>query len=157
MNLLPVNLLIAIAWASVSGDFSGANMFLGFVAGYFALWAFGEMFGDSLYHKKMRATLWLALAFLWDLLASCVQVAGAVLFQHHRGRNRFVRLPLTVQSDTGIMLLANLISLTPGTLTVDVSPDRSSLLIHAMFADDPQALIDSIKNGVERRILEVLP
>jgi multicomponent Na+:H+ antiporter subunit E len=64
---------------------------------------------------------------------------------------------MTVQSDAAIMLLANLISLTPGTLSVDVSPDRRSLLIHAMFADDEQAVIDSIKTGVERRILELLP
>jgi multicomponent Na+:H+ antiporter subunit E len=157
MSLLPVNLLIAIAWGSVSGDFSGGNMLLGFVAGYFALWAFGEMFGDSVYHQKMRASAMLALTFMWDLLVSCVQVALAVLLQHHRGRNRFVRVPLSVQSDTGIMLPANLITLTPGTLTVDVPPDRSSLLIHAMFADDPQAVIDGIKNGVERRIMELLP
>jgi multicomponent Na+:H+ antiporter subunit E len=157
MSLLPVNLLIAIAWASVSGDFSGVNMFLGFVAGYFALWFFGELYGDSVYHRKMRASIMLALTFAWDLLVSCVQVFMAVLFQHHRGRNRFVSVPLTVQSDAGIMLLANLITLTPGTLTVDVPPDRSHLLIHAMFADDPQDVIDGIKNGVERRVMELLP
>lgn len=155
MSLLPVNLLIAIAWASVSGDFSGTNMFLGFVAGYFALWLFGELYGGSVYHRKMRAAIMLALTFAWDLTVSCVQVFLAVLFQHHRGRNRFIRLPLTVQSDAGIMLLANLITLTPGTLTVDVPSDRSSLLIHAMFADDPKEVVDSIKNGVERRVMEL--
>ena len=155
MSLLPVNLLIAIAWASVSGDFSGGNMFLGFVAGYFALWLFGELYGGSAYHRKMRAAVMLALTFAWDLLVSCVQVFLAVLFQHHRGRNRFIRVPLSVQSDAGIMLLANLITLTPGTLTVDVPPDRSSLLIHAMFADDPKAVVDGIKQGVEKRVMEL--
>lgn len=157
MSLFPINLLIALSWAAVSGDFSGANLLLGFVAGYFALWAFSELYGGPRYHHKMRAVATLLLAFLWDLLTSCVQVAGAVLFQHHRGRNRFVAVPLSVQSDAGIMLLANLISLTPGTLSVDVGPDRQTLLIHAMFADDPQALIDSIKTGVERRVMELLP
>lgn len=157
MSLFPINLLIAIAWGSVAGDFSGANLLLGFVAGYFALWAFSELYGGPQYHRKMRAIANLFFGFIWDLLVSCVQVAGAVLFQHHRGRNRFVAVPLTVTSDAGIMLLANLISLTPGTLSVDVRPDRQSLLIHAMFADDPAALVDSIKTGVERRVLELLP
>ena len=157
MSLFPVNLLIAIAWAFVSGDTSGANLFLGFVAGYFAIWAFSEIYGGPDYHRKMSAVANLFFGFLWDLTVSCWQVAMAVLFQHHRGRNRFIRLPLSVQSDTGIMLLANLITLTPGTLSVDVPEDRKSLLIHAMFADDPDAVVDSIKTGVERRVMELLP
>ena len=157
MSLFPVNLLIAIAWASVSGDFSGASLFMGFVAGYFALWAFSEIYGGPSYHRQMRAVANLFFGFLWDLTVSCWQVAMAVLFRHHRGRNRFIRLPLSVQSEAGIMLLANLITLTPGTLSVDVAPDRQSLLIHAMFADDPQAVVDAIKTGVERRVMEVMP
>lgn len=157
MTLLPVNLLIALAWAAVSGDFSGPNVLLGFVAGFFALWAFAGLYDGTEYFRKMRAGFVLIIAFMWDLLTSCVQVAGAVLFMHHVGRNRFVVMPLSVTSETGIMLLANLISLTPGTLSVDVTPDRKHLRIHAMFAEDPQAVIDSIKGGVERRVMELLP
>lgn len=157
MSLFPVNLLIAIAWASVSGDFSGLNLLIGFVAGYFALWAFAELYGGTLYQRKMRAVANLFFGFVWDLTVSCWTVAKAVVLQNHIGKNRFISLPMTVQSDAAIMLLANLISLTPGTLSVDVSPDRRQLLIHAMFADDEQAVIDSIKTGVERRILELLP
>ena len=53
-------------------------------------------------------------------------------------------------------MLANLITLTPGTLTLDVAPDRKSLYVHAMFVDDPEQIRAEIKNGMERRLLEVM-
>jgi multicomponent Na+:H+ antiporter subunit E len=156
MALLPVNLLIALAWATVSGVFSAANLFVGFVAGFLSLAAFSEFYGDARYHRRVFATLGLALYFLWDLISSTWTVALAVLFRHHLGRSRFVEMPLDVQSDFGIMLTANLISLTPGTLSVDVGEDRKSLLIHAMFADDPEDVVAGLKHGLERRVIEVV-
>jgi multicomponent Na+:H+ antiporter subunit E len=156
MALLPVNLLIAFAWATVSGQYSAANLVLGFVAGFIALGAFSEVYTDNRYHRRTYAVFGLALYFVWDLLVSTWQVATAVIFRHHMGRSRFVSMPLDVESDFGIMLTANLISLTPGTLSVDVAEDRKSLLIHAMFADDPDDLVAGIKHGLERRIIEVV-
>ena len=71
-------------------------------------------------------------------------------------RPAIIALPLEVQKEGEIMLLANLISLTPGTLSVDVSTDRSTLYIHAMDVDDPDALRQEIRDGFERRILDVM-
>ena len=156
MALLPVNLLIAIAWAAVSGEFSAVTLFVGFLAGFVSLAAFSEFYGGARYHRRTLATLGLILYFLWDLTKSTWQVAMAVLFRHHVGRSRFVEMPLDVDSDFGIMLTANLISLTPGTLSVDVGENRRSLLIHAMFADDPEDVVAGLKDGIERRVIEVL-
>jgi multicomponent Na+:H+ antiporter subunit E len=64
-------------------------------------------------------------------------------------------MPLDVQSDLEILLVTNLISLTPGTLSLDVTPDRKTLIVHAMFADDPEALVKELKNGMERMVKEV--
>jgi multicomponent Na+:H+ antiporter subunit E len=156
MPLLPVNLLIAVAWATVSGVYSAANLLVGFVAGFISLAAFSEFYGDARYHRRVMAAFGLALYFIWDLTQSTWQVAMAVLFRHHVGRSRFVEMPLDVESDFGIMLTANLISLTPGTLSVDVEDDRSALLIHAMFADDPDDVVAGLKHGIERRVIEVV-
>jgi multicomponent Na+:H+ antiporter subunit E len=65
-------------------------------------------------------------------------------------------MPLDAKEDLEIMLTGNLITLTPGTLTVDVDPDRQFLLIHAMFVDDPNETIADLKNGMERKVLEAL-
>jgi multicomponent Na+:H+ antiporter subunit E len=73
--------------------------------------------------------------FLWDLMVSSVQVARAVLSPRDITHPRFVEVPLPEGlSDLEITLVGNHITLTPGTLTVDVSPDRRRLLIHALLA-----------------------
>jgi len=67
-----------------------------------------------------------------------------------------VAVPLDARSDMEITLLANLITLTPGTLSLDVSDDRSVLYVHGMFVEDAQLMREQIKNGFERRVLELL-
>jgi multicomponent Na+:H+ antiporter subunit E len=67
-----------------------------------------------------------------------------------------IAIPLAAKTDLEITLLANLVSLTPGTLSLDVSDDKSVLYIHAMFVDDPDELRHEIKAGFERRVIEVL-
>ncbi|MEM9787739.1 MAG: Na+/H+ antiporter subunit E, partial [Pseudomonadota bacterium] len=66
-----------------------------------------------------------------------------------------LEMPLDVKSDIEILLVTNLISLTPGTLSLDVTPDRKTLIVHAMFADDPDEVIASLKSGMERLVKEV--
>lgn len=67
-----------------------------------------------------------------------------------------VKVPLDAKSDIEITLLANLISLTPGTLSLDVSNDRKVLYVHAMYISDKEKFINDIKQGFERRLLEIL-
>ncbi len=66
-----------------------------------------------------------------------------------------IMVPLEVKSDIAITVLANMISLTPGTLSIDVSNDKKVLFVHAMYIKDREKFIKSIKEGFERRILEV--
>jgi multicomponent Na+:H+ antiporter subunit E len=157
MILLPTNLLIAFAWAFVSGSFDGTNLLLGFAAGYLALHLFSEAFGGPAYHARMKSWARVWGWFAYDLVMSTWQVAVAVVTMNHRGRSRFVEVPLDVQSDLGIIMVANLITLTPGTLSVDVSADRRTLLVHGLIVDDPEALIADIKSGLEKRVMEVSP
>jgi multicomponent Na+:H+ antiporter subunit E len=67
-----------------------------------------------------------------------------------------VRVPLDVKTDFEITLLANLISLTPGTLSLDVSEDRKVLYVHTMYVGDKDKFIEGIKSGFERRLLKLL-
>ncbi|WP_316015410.1 Na+/H+ antiporter subunit E [Roseobacter sp. HKCCA0434] len=95
--------------------------------------------------------------FLYDLWRSSIEVAWDVLTPTDRSRPKMILLPLDAKTDAEIMATANLISLTPGTLTIDVSEDRKFLLIHAMFgAIDAEATKAGLKRGTERRVLRVL-
>lgn len=98
----------------------------------------------------------LGVLFLKELMLSVWAVLVAVLQTELRTRPAIVAVPLTVRSDAGITLLADMISLTPGTTSLHVSEDRRTLYIHAMDAPDPDALVASIKDGFERAVMRVL-
>src|SRR5690606_901199 len=94
--------------------------------------------------------------FLKEMLLANLRVAYDVITPTYYMRPAVVSIPLDARTDLEITLLAMCITLTPGTLSLDVSTDRRVLYIHAMFAEDPDALRHEIKNGFERRLLELL-
>ena len=101
--------------------------------------------------------IWLFVAFFRDLVVSSLAVARTVLSRKDAGEPSFVTVPLRhARSDLEITMVANYITLTPGTLTVDVSPDRSTLLVHSLLAgEDSDAVRADIQNGIERRVTRV--
>jgi len=98
--------------------------------------------------------LLLAVGFGRDLWVSSIQVAGAVLSPRDIAEPRFLTVPLTrARSDLEITLVANYITLTPGTLTVDVSPDRGTLLVHSLLAGDAgDDVRRDVQENIERRV-----
>ncbi len=109
--------------------------------------------------RILRKTVLVAefiLFFIWDLILANLRVAWDVITPRGYKRPGVIAIPLDARTDLEITLLANFITLTPGTLSLDVSADRSLLYIHAMFIDDPDTLRREIKQGLERRLLEVL-
>ena len=105
----------------------------------------------------IRAWRWIALLgfLLWEIVLSALGVAWLVVQPKLRLRPAIIEYPLTVTTDIQITLLANMITLTPGTLSVDVSDDRRTLLIHALDVADPEVLIGRIAAGFEAKILGV--
>ena len=101
---------------------------------------------------------WLALIglFLRELILSALRVAWLVVQPKPHLHPAIIAYPLTVTTDAQITLLANMITLTPGTLSIDVSDDRRTLYIHAIDVTDREALIGSIAAGFETKILGVL-
>ena len=92
---------------------------------------------------------------LADIVTANLRVARAVLSPADRLRPGFVRVPLDLRSDVGIAVLANTVSLTPGTLSADLSEDRQELVVHYLDERDPQALAADITRRYERRLQEV--
>ena len=87
--------------------------------------------------------------FVYELVVSSIPVVKEVLTPGQRSEPALIAVPITVTTDTQITLLANFISLTPGTLSLDVSEDRKTIYIHAMFADDPDAIRAQIRDRFE--------
>lgn len=99
--------------------------------------------------------VWLA-TFVYQNIMASVTVAGLVLRPGRPVRSGLIRVPLDVKSNAGITMLAHSITLIPGTITVDVAPDRSHLLVHVLALDDPEATVDEIKRTLERPIKGLL-
>ncbi len=156
MNLFALNVLLAVVWAGLWADFSILQLVVGFHVGFVALWLASPLFTDSSpYFRRAWRTLRLIGYFIYELVVSSVQVAWDVLTPTQLSTPAIVEMPLDVKSDLEILLVTNLISLTPGTLSLDVTPDRKTLIVHAMFVDDPDELTASLKGGMERMVKEV--
>jgi multicomponent K+:H+ antiporter subunit E len=93
---------------------------------------------------------------LWDILVANVVVAWIVLFKPNaRMRPTWVSIPLDIRTPEAITLLAGTITLTPGTVSADLSSEGHSLLVHCLDADDADAVRDQIKQRYERRLKEI--
>ncbi|MEM7045280.1 MAG: Na+/H+ antiporter subunit E [Pseudomonadota bacterium] len=156
MTPFVINLALAVGWAALFSAFTLPSLATGFAVGYAILWVLSPLFGDSRYCRKLFDILRLTAFFLWELLISSLQVAWDVITPTHRSRPGIVAVPIDAKTDLEITALANLVSLTPGTLSLDLSADAKTLYVHAMFVDDPEAIRRDIRDGMERRVLEAL-
>ena len=155
MNLFFINTFIAFGYTGVQGQFNLSGLAVGYFLGYAALWVTQPLYGPSRYFRRVPKTLGLLAFFLVELVYSNLQVLWEVITPGQISRPGIVGVPLTASSELEILLVANLISLTPGTLSIDLSDDRRTLYVHVMFLDDPDRFRESIKKGLERRVLEV--
>jgi multicomponent Na+:H+ antiporter subunit E len=156
MNAFLLNIFLAILWAAATGNFSASSLFVGFVLGFGIVFFAQRVIGPINYARRFWLVISFVGFFIWELFKANLRVAYDVITPSQNMRPGVIAIPLTVSTDTQITLLANLISLTPGTLSLDVSDDKSVLYIHAMFVDDPDGLRHEIKAGFERRVLEVM-
>ncbi len=150
------NIVLALIWAAATEQFTLGNLLVGFAAGYVILWIMQPVIGSSPYFRKVRQAVGFFFFFLREVIRANLRVAYDVVTPTNYMKPGIVAVPLDAKTDMEIMLLANLITLTPGTLSLDVSPDRNVLYIHAMYVEDPERLKQEIKEGLERRILELL-
>lgn len=156
MNGLLLNIILALAWAALSGDFSLGTLVRGFAIGFVLMLFSQRIMSGPNYIRKVWRMLDLFAFFLFEMVISNVRVAIDVLRPTASLRPGIVAVPLDAQTDAEIMLLVNLVMLTPGTLALDVSSNRRELYLHTMNADNPAEVRAQIKNGFERRVLEVL-
>lgn len=157
-RLLPAPLLSAAlfaSWLALTGSFSIGQLLLA------ALLAWSiPLLTERLRPERARVRAWgtafrLALVVLYDIVASAITVAAQILGREDRITPGFVTVPLVIRDPHGITSLASIITMTPGTLSVDLAPDRLDLLVHALHVDNPAALVASIKSRYERPLIEI--
>ncbi len=93
--------------------------------------------------------------YLGEIILANIRVANDILTPRHRMRPAILALPVEVKTDLQLMVLNNLITMTPGTLSLDISPDRKTIYVHAMYVDDVDHVKQVLKESFEHRILEM--
>lgn len=156
MNLLLLNVFLALGWVLVIGSFTLPTFIVGFAFGYLALWIVRPLYGPTRYFQRFSLLLRLVGYFLYELVVSSLSVAWDSITPAHLSSPGIIGVPLDARTDAEILALANLVSLTPGSLSLEISEDRRTLYVHFMFLDDPEEGRARIKEGIERRLLEVM-
>ena len=156
MKLFLLNILLAAVWIAATGTFTLAGAAIGFGLGYLIIGAIDITAGSHHYAQRLPKAVVLAAFYLRELAMSNIRVALDVLTPRHRMRPAVIDIPLDARTDAEIAILANMITMTPGTLSLDVSNDRRTLWIHAMYVDDVDEFRERIKRTLERRLLEVM-
>lgn len=156
MNGLLINVLLALAWVALTGTFTPSNFAIGFGIGYALLWFSQRLMEPSPYLTKVPKAIEFFAFFIKEMTVANLRVARMVLSPRMKMRPAVVAVPLDARSPTEITLLANLLTLTPGTLYLDVSADRCVMYVHTVDVDNLEDFRRSIKDGFERRVLELL-
>lgn len=151
-----MNLLLSGIWVALTGSLYYTNFLFGFFLGFFILWIMNRSEADKRYFTRVPKIILFGFYFLYQLLKANIQVAFDVITPRYFFKPGLVRYPMTAETDFEINLLSMMISLTPGTLIVDVSDDKKAIYIHVMYLTDPETFVEETKTGLERRLLEIL-
>lgn len=157
-RLLPhpvLALVLAIVWLLLNNTLAVGHVVLGLLLGWLI-----PMFASSFWSEHVRirhpiVLLGFLVRVVLDILLANMTVARLVLGSPRRLCPAFLRVPLDLKHGLAISLLANTICLTPGTLSARLSPDRKFLLVHALNASDPDAMVAFIKRRYEMPLKEV--
>ena len=158
MRLLPhplLTLALIGIWLLLVNSLAPGQIVLGALLGW-AIPLFTRAFWpDPVRIHKPLTLLRFTAVVVWDIVIANLHVARLILGRPAQLRPAFVAMPLALNSDLAISILANTICLTPGTVSALLAPDRKTLLIHALDVDDSAALIATIQARYETPLKEV--
>ncbi|SDW26389.1 multisubunit sodium/proton antiporter, MrpE subunit [Marinococcus luteus] len=150
-----INLAMALLWMIINDAWSFASFISGFFLGLLVLYFMRGFFRERLYFHRVYAALVLVLIFFKELILSSFSVARQILSPKLNISPGIFEMETTLEHEWEVTLLSLLITLTPGTLVVEVAPDNRSLFIHAMDLQSVEAAKEEIRNSFEKAIREV--
>ena len=157
--LLPhplLTLLLAVVWVLLQNEISAGMVVFGLILGVIIPILTSIWWPDRPRRFRMGRMIRYSLLVIWDIMVANVQVAWIVLTRPNALlRPAWIVVPLDLRQPEAITILAGTITLTPGTVSADLSDEGHSLLVHCLDTDDPDAVRDTIKDRYERRLKEI--
>lgn len=147
--------VLFVAWPLLNQSFSLAQVLLGAVLAWLIPWLTQALRPERPVLRQPATIARLALVVLQDVVVSNIEVARRILGPEARIQSRFVWMPLTITDPHGIVTLACIVTMTPGTLSSELTEDRRHLLIHAFNVQDEAALIADVKARYEAPLIDI--
>ena len=153
-----VALVITLAISMMYGDTVSTRRYIGL---FFSIVLLGWLTSFIYARKAFFQVIYLVeliFYFFWELIKASFIVAYEVVTPFHNMHPGIIAVPLDIKTDLEITIFSSLVTLTPGTLSLDVSADKSHLFVHAMYIHegDSAILANELKNGFERRVIRIL-
>ncbi|MBI1337702.1 MAG: Na+/H+ antiporter subunit E [Phycisphaera sp.] len=155
MNLLLLNVLLAVAWMFMWGSFDSWTLVAGLVVAYLLIGLYTRSIHGVTYGKRLWKLAWFFCYFIKILVKANLQVAYEIITPRFNMTPRLLRYEVEGMTPIQITTLASAITLTPGTLSVDISDDNRFLYVHCMYAKDPFAAMKDLDELRERLMAEV--
>ncbi len=151
-----LSMMLVITWMLLVNEFKlGSLVFAVFLATVIPLLTAPYWPGRAAMPRPF-SLIGYVLLVVWDILVSSLTVARIILFYRDKDiRSAWIAVPIDLKSPEAIMILGATITLTPGTVTADVSSCGRALLVHALHAPDPDAVRDEIKSRYEPRLKRI--
>ncbi|MCD9147509.1 Na+/H+ antiporter subunit E [Pseudophaeobacter flagellatus] len=151
-----LTLLLTIAWVLLTSTWTLNSLVFGFLLGIGIPFLTQPYWPNQMRMKKPLKIAAYILLVLYDIIVANVVVARIVVFKpNSKRRPAWIAVPLDLRTPEAITVLAGTITMTPGTVSADVSAEGHALLVHCLDASDPDAVRDSIKQRYERRLMEI--
>lgn len=157
-----IHLLLLIGiWMLITGEFTTANLVLGVVLAVTVRWLGSRKALRRQYSKwnlrRIFNTIELILFFLWEVVQSGINVAIDVLRPQMRLRPGIIAVPMKGQSPVSVTISSNLITMTPGSLSLWFDEKKQVLYVHAIQVEDPDKFREVTQNAFIRRVKGVIP
>ena len=157
--LLPhplVTLILTLVWMLLQNQFSAGMLVFGFILGVLIPWGTSIWWPDTPKGFRAGKMISYSLVVIWDIIVANIQVAWIVIsVPATKLKPAWIVVPLELREPEAITMLAGTITLTPGTVSADLSDEGHSLLVHVLHTDDPDGVRDEIKTRYEARLLEI--
>lgn len=157
--LLPhplLTLLLAVVWTLLQNDISAGMVVFGVILGIIIPWATSVWWPDTPEGFRLGRMISYMMVVLWDILVANIQVAWIVLtVPNAKLKPAWIVVPLELRQPEAITILAGTITLTPGTVSADLSDEGHSLLVHVLHTDDPAGEVEEIKSRYEARLMRI--
>ncbi|MGH1414054.1 MAG: Na+/H+ antiporter subunit E [Pelagimonas sp.] len=157
--LLPhpyLTLLLTVVWTMLQNEVTAGMVVFGFILGVIITWGTSIWWPDTPKSFRLGKMVTYSFLVIWDIVVANVQVAWIVLtVPNSKLKPAWIAVPLELRQPEAITVLAGTITLTPGTVSADLSDEGHSLLVHVLHTDDPDAVRDDIKTRYENRLVEI--